>query len=268
MSTGCNKENKPPTWLKFNLLLETVNLDDPIRYLFVVDIFFDKKNPTKKHYLYNEIFPPIIEKQKTLETNERSAYQLLELFDKTNNKQKWYRCTTKSHATIFKKQFIPLYLEDLRFLIKKRGWKVTKIYNHLTFEQPRFKRDFLLTNQRKRQNAKRTLKKTYKLMNNANVSYDCRNNANNTKFQLIIDEKNEITYEKYCNLFDSKVSKFVNSDIIEQQINQEFEQNVSTVKHNNPFRATCLKTFELQKMKNLTNQNVLKKKKKNQEKEK
>ena len=26
MSTGCNKENKPPTWLKFNLLLETVNL--------------------------------------------------------------------------------------------------------------------------------------------------------------------------------------------------------------------------------------------------
>ena len=62
-------------------------------------------------------------------------------------------------------------------------------------------------------------------MNNANVSYDSRNNANNTKFQLIIDEKNEITYEKYCNLFDSKVSKFVKSDILEQQINQEFEQN-------------------------------------------
>ena len=90
-------------------------------------------------------------------------------------------------------------------------------------------------------------------MNNANVSYDCRNNADDTKFQLIIDEKNKITYEKYCNLFESKVSKFVNSDILERQMNQEFEQNVSTVKHNNPFRPTCLKPFELQKMKNLTN---------------
>lgn len=62
---------------------------------------------------------------------------------------------------MFKKQFIPLYLEDLRFLIKKRGWKVTKIYNHFTFEKSRFKRDILLANQCKRQNAKRTLKKTF-----------------------------------------------------------------------------------------------------------
>ena len=30
--TGCNKENKPPTWFKFTLLLETVDLDDPIRH--------------------------------------------------------------------------------------------------------------------------------------------------------------------------------------------------------------------------------------------
>ena len=80
--TGCNKENKPPTWFKFTLLLETVDLDDPIRHLFI-----DEKNASEKHYIYNEIFPPIIEKQKTLDTNEQSAYQLLELFDKTNDKQ-------------------------------------------------------------------------------------------------------------------------------------------------------------------------------------
>ena len=77
MPTGCIKENEPPSWLDFNILLETVDLDDPIEHLFIVDIVFDEKNATEKQWLYNEIFPPIIEKQKTLDANERSAYQLL-----------------------------------------------------------------------------------------------------------------------------------------------------------------------------------------------
>ena len=47
MPISCIKENKPLSWLKFNLLLETVDLDDPIGHLFVVDIFFfDEKNAT------------------------------------------------------------------------------------------------------------------------------------------------------------------------------------------------------------------------------
>ena len=65
--------------------LETVDLDDSIGHLFIVDIFFDEKNATKKQLLYNEIFPLIIEKQKTLDANERSGYQLLELFDKNKD---------------------------------------------------------------------------------------------------------------------------------------------------------------------------------------
>ena len=77
--------------------------------------------------MYNEILPSIIEKQKVLESNEQSVHQLLELFDETTEeKPKSYRCTTKSHATMFPKKFIPLYLEDLRFLIKRAGWIVTK----------------------------------------------------------------------------------------------------------------------------------------------
>ena len=70
MLTGCIKENNSPSLLEFNLLLEKVSLEDPIGHLFVVDIEFDEKNATKKQYMYYEIFPPIIEKQKILDANE------------------------------------------------------------------------------------------------------------------------------------------------------------------------------------------------------
>ena len=75
---------------------------------------------------------------------------------------------------------------------------IWKTWNFLlTFEQSGFKRDFVLNNQRKRENAKTTIKKGfYKLMNNANFGYGCKNNANNTKFQPIIDGVNEISYIK------------------------------------------------------------------------
>ena len=154
---------------------------------------------------------------------ERSAYQLLELFDETIEKPKSYRCTPKSHAIFFPKIFIPLYLEDLRFLIKRCEWKVTKTYSHFTYEPSCFKWEFVLTNQRKRQEPKLSIEKdSYELMNNGNFGNDCRDNRNNTKFQPIVDEIVEITYiKKYYNLFDNNVWKLVNSDILEKQINQE-----------------------------------------------
>ena len=67
MPTGCIKEHPSPSWLEFNLLLKTVNLDDEIGNLFVVDIEFYEKRATECKYMYNEILSPIIEKQKVLE---------------------------------------------------------------------------------------------------------------------------------------------------------------------------------------------------------
>ena len=232
--------------------------------MFVVNLFFNAKNANEKQLLYQEVFPPVIEKQKILEAYERSTYQLLELFDKTKEEPKSYRCTPKSHANLFPKTFILLYLEDLRFLIKRCGWKVTKIYSHFTFEQSCFKQEFVLTNQRKRRDAKSSIEKDfYKLMNNANFGNDCRDNRNNTKFQPIVNEIEEITYiKKYYNLFDSSVSKFVNSDILERQINQEFEQNLSTVKFDDPFRAVKIKSLESVKNEKMDALNCLKEKEK------
>ena len=124
----------------------------------------------------------------------------------------------------------------MRFLIKRFGWKVTKIYSHFTFEQSCVKQEFVLTNQRKRQETKSSIEKDfYKLINNGNFGNDGRDNRNNTKFLPIVDEIVEITYIKKYNLFDKNVSKFVNSNILEKQIIQEIEQKRSTVKFGNLF---------------------------------
>ena len=74
-------------------------------------------------------------------------------------------------------------------------------------------------------------------MNNGNFGLDYRNNANNTKFEPIIDEIGEITYiKKYCDLFDSQVANFVKSDVLEQNINKEYEQKMAMIKENDPFK--------------------------------
>ena len=47
-----------------------------------------------------------------------------------------------------------MYLDDLVFCIKRAGWKLTKIHSHLTFKQARFKKNFILMNQKSRQESK------------------------------------------------------------------------------------------------------------------
>ena len=43
-------------------MIETVDLDDDIGHLFVVDFEFNGKNATEKQLMYNEKFTPVIEK--------------------------------------------------------------------------------------------------------------------------------------------------------------------------------------------------------------
>ena len=151
-----------------------------------------RKTPQRERVVVQrDLPPPIIEKKKVLDVDERSTFQLLDMFDSTTEgKPKTYRCTPKSQAAMFPKTFIPLYLEDLRFFIKRAGWRVTKLYSHITFEQDAFKKEFVLLNQTSRQNAKSNIENDFlKLRNNANFGFDCTNNVNNTKFESIIDEK-------------------------------------------------------------------------------
>ena len=76
----------------------------------------------------------MIEKQKVIDACERYVFQLLEQFVQGEKGPKAYQTTAKAHANLFKTKFMPMYLEDLVFCIKRAGWKVTKTHSHLTFE--------------------------------------------------------------------------------------------------------------------------------------
>ena len=115
------KDNDDISWETFNILLESVNFDDKIGHLCIVDIEFDFKNATEREFAYNEIYPPIIEKQKIIDPCERSVFQLLEQLVRGENAPKSYRTSAKAHANLFKKNFLAMYLEDLVYCIKRAG---------------------------------------------------------------------------------------------------------------------------------------------------
>ena len=88
------------------------------------------------------------------------------------------------------------------FLTTRAGWKVTKIYDHYTFKQARFKRHFVVMNQNSRKIANTKVEKEfYKLLNNSNFGNDCRNNIGNCKLELMFDGLDEISYiKKFTNI--------------------------------------------------------------------
>ena len=55
--------------------------------------------------VYNEIYPPIIEKHKIIDPCERSVFQLLEPYKEGERGVVGYRSASKAHATILKNFF-------------------------------------------------------------------------------------------------------------------------------------------------------------------
>ena len=78
------KKMKTPSMLEFNRILDRLSHEDSIGHLFIVDIKFHNKNP--KTMLFNEIFPPVFEKNKTVRAHDRSTVQLMSVLNR--NKQR------------------------------------------------------------------------------------------------------------------------------------------------------------------------------------
>ena len=94
LPTGCIKDNSSISLETFKLLLEKVNFEDKIGHLLVVEIVFESEDATEKELAYNEIYPPIIEKQKIIDPCECSVCQLLEQYvGGTNDSPLAYRAT-------------------------------------------------------------------------------------------------------------------------------------------------------------------------------
>ena len=87
-------------------------------------------------------------------------------------------------------------------MTNRARWKVTKIYEHYTFKQDTFKKDFVVMNQNAKKTAKTKVEKDfYKPLNNSSFSF-CRNNIGNCKLDLLYDGLDEISYiKKFTNIF-------------------------------------------------------------------
>ena len=144
-----------------------------------------------------------------------------------------------------------MYLEQLCLAINIAHWSVTKIYSHYTFEQECSIKNLILMNQRSRQNVKNSIEKDfYKLMNNSVFGYDCRNNLDNCQFVPIFHERQEITYLKRYNYFDSKVSSFVSSDLIRQELEGKYDSLMKLSKDNKYYEIK-LSTLNTEKSESL-----------------
>ena len=104
-----------------------------------------------------------------------------------------------------------------------------------------------MKNQTSRQNAKNSIEKDFfKLMNNANFGYDCRNNLDNCQFIPIFDELKEVTYlKKYYNYFDQKVKDFVTSELIKADIDEEYNDALNRLSKDDRFydiKLSAIKT--------------------------
>ena len=62
LPTGCIKDDSDISLGTFNFLMET-GFKDTIGHLYIVDIEFGYETEDEKMMTYNEIYPPITEKQ-------------------------------------------------------------------------------------------------------------------------------------------------------------------------------------------------------------
>ena len=95
--------------------METVDFKDTIEHLYIVDIEFDYEIATEKMMAYNEIYRPIIQKNKIIDPCKRSVFQLLEQYKEGERSALGYKSTSKAHATMLKKNFFTNVFRSVSF---------------------------------------------------------------------------------------------------------------------------------------------------------
>ena len=125
-------------------------------------------------------------------------------------------------------------------------------------------------NQKSRQVSKNDIEKDFfKLMNNSNSGYDCHNNLDNCKFVPIFDEMKELTYvQRYHNIFDPKISEFVTTDLIKQNIEETYNDKSIKLDKEGKFYQIKLNTLNTERLTNFEAAKCFKNKQKKQKQKK
>ena len=125
-------------------------------------------------------------------------------------------------------------------------------------------------NQKSRQLSKNDIEKDFfKLMNNSNSGYDCHNNLDNCKFVPIFDEMKELTYvQRYHNIFDPKISEFVTTDLIKQNIEETYNDKSIKLDKEGKFYQIKLNTLNTERLTNFEAAKSFKNKQKKQKQKK
>ena len=87
-----------------------------------------------------KFIPLFLKKKKIVQAYKRSVLQLMSVLSRNEDKDiiNNFKCNAKTYSTMDEKKFIPLYAEDMHFLVTRAGWLITNIYQHFTFEQTKF----------------------------------------------------------------------------------------------------------------------------------
>ena len=125
-----------------------------------------------------------------------------------------------------------------------------------------FKKDFVVSNQVARQNAKRPMERNfYKLMNNANFGYDCRNNYDNRYFTSVVDAIEELSYiRKHQNIYEPEIINYFSPDHLQMQINKDFDNKIAKIVTQDQYFEAKNNSLEIERKKQLDSVESLMKK--------
>ena len=175
--------------------------------------------------------------KKLLDLSKPSVYQLIELYSETDKGvPRSCHPTPKAHATLFFKKSPSFVFRTSKNINWQSRMESNKTVRTLYVRARKVQKDFILKNQRSRQTAKNSIEKIfYKLLNNSNFGYYCRNNLDNCTFVPIFDELNEVIYpKKYYSLYDQKISKSVSSDFMKQDAEEQYDDAMQRISKDNP----------------------------------
>ena len=135
-------------------------------------------------------------------------------------------------------------------MTERAGWKVTKVHAHYSFEQEPFKKEYILGNQRARQEAVArgddVQANFWKLLNNSNLGFDCRDNSQNKSLHLIYDEDAEIKFLTKYEGYKSTIP-FLSLEARIRNIEEKYKDVENLSFNEQPFVET-LKKEEIKKV--------------------